>query len=120
MTPSGIEPTTFQFVVQHLNHCATAVPDLRLLLKLKCLELYQPQRFLVWSFNIIMTLPALLFHAWNEEDQMGEVSSVRLEESTANRVSLSKLWCNEESYEKQLQQCYNIKMDILKEGYAIP
>ena len=26
MTPSGIEPTTFRFVVQHLNHCATAVP----------------------------------------------------------------------------------------------
>jgi hypothetical protein len=26
MTPSGIEPVTFQFVAQHLNHCATAVP----------------------------------------------------------------------------------------------
>jgi len=26
MTPGGIEPTTFQFVAQHLNHCATAVP----------------------------------------------------------------------------------------------
>jgi len=26
MTPSGIEPATFRFVVQHLNHCATAVP----------------------------------------------------------------------------------------------
>jgi hypothetical protein len=23
MTPSGIEPATFQFVAQHLNHCAT-------------------------------------------------------------------------------------------------
>ena len=22
----GIEPATFRFVVQHLNHCATAVP----------------------------------------------------------------------------------------------
>ena len=28
MTPSGIEPATFQFVAQHLNHCATAVPHL--------------------------------------------------------------------------------------------
>ena len=28
MTPSGIEPATFQFEVQHLNHCATAVPFL--------------------------------------------------------------------------------------------
>ena len=26
MTPSGIEPVTFRFVEQHLNHCATAVP----------------------------------------------------------------------------------------------
>jgi len=26
MTPSGIEPATFRFVTQHLNHCAAAVP----------------------------------------------------------------------------------------------
>ena len=26
MTPAGIEPATFRFVTQHLNHCATAVP----------------------------------------------------------------------------------------------
>ena len=26
MAPSGIEPATFQFVAQSLNHCATAVP----------------------------------------------------------------------------------------------
>jgi len=26
MTPSGIEPATFRFVAQHLNHCGTAVP----------------------------------------------------------------------------------------------
>ena len=25
MTPSGIEPATFRFLAQHLNHCATAV-----------------------------------------------------------------------------------------------
>ena len=29
MTPSGIEPATFRFVAQHLNHCATAVPGLK-------------------------------------------------------------------------------------------
>jgi len=26
MTPARIEPATFRIVVQHLNHCATAVP----------------------------------------------------------------------------------------------
>jgi hypothetical protein len=26
MTPFGVEPTTFRFVAQFLNHCATAVP----------------------------------------------------------------------------------------------
>jgi len=25
MTPAGIEPATFRFVAQHLNHCAIAV-----------------------------------------------------------------------------------------------
>ena len=29
MTPSGIKPTTFRFVAQHLNHCATAVYNMR-------------------------------------------------------------------------------------------
>ena len=28
MTPSGTESATFQFVAQHLNHCATAVPKI--------------------------------------------------------------------------------------------
>jgi len=27
MTPAGIELATFRFVAQHLNHCATAVPN---------------------------------------------------------------------------------------------
>jgi len=27
MTPAGIEPATFRFVAQHLNHCVTAVPE---------------------------------------------------------------------------------------------
>jgi len=26
ITPAGIEPATFRFVAQHLNHCAIAVP----------------------------------------------------------------------------------------------
>jgi len=27
MTPAEIEPATFRFVAQHLNHCATAVSN---------------------------------------------------------------------------------------------
>jgi len=27
MTPAGIEPATFRFVAEHLNHSATAVPS---------------------------------------------------------------------------------------------
>jgi len=27
LTPAGIEPVTFRFVEQHLNHCATTVPN---------------------------------------------------------------------------------------------
>jgi hypothetical protein len=29
MTPAGIEPRTFRFVAQHLNHRATPVPQQR-------------------------------------------------------------------------------------------
>jgi len=31
LTPSGIEPATFRFVAQHLNHRATAVPKTEVL-----------------------------------------------------------------------------------------
>jgi len=33
LTPAGIEPATFRFVAQHLNHCATAVPSLRVVMR---------------------------------------------------------------------------------------
>jgi len=29
LTPPGIEPATYRFVAQHLNHCATAGPTLK-------------------------------------------------------------------------------------------
>ena len=29
VTPTGIKPTTFRFVAQHLNHCVTTVPCTR-------------------------------------------------------------------------------------------
>ena len=35
MTPSGIEPATFRFVAQHLNHCAT-VPIFEMISEIQC------------------------------------------------------------------------------------
>jgi hypothetical protein len=35
MTPSGIEPATFRFVAQNLNHGATAVPSAAVKVKVK-------------------------------------------------------------------------------------
>jgi len=37
MTSPGIEPATFRFVTQHLNHCASAVPLIRDYLKYFCM-----------------------------------------------------------------------------------
>ena len=37
MTPAGIEPATFRFTAQHLNHCANAVPTEYVYIK-KCFE----------------------------------------------------------------------------------
>jgi len=39
MTPAGIEPATFRFVAQHLNHCATAI-----------------NRYKYWDLNPLHTL----------------------------------------------------------------
>jgi len=37
LTPPGIEPATFRFVAQHLNHCATAVPRPAIICLLNCI-----------------------------------------------------------------------------------
>ena len=45
LTPAGIEPATFQFVTQHLNHCATAVPRIMQYIpkfQVTCLHYLQP------------------------------------------------------------------------------
>ena len=44
MTPAGIEPATFRFVAQHLNHCATAVT----------------QQFIVLLFSTLPLLVSML------------------------------------------------------------
>ena len=49
MIPAGIEPATFRFVAQHLNHCATAVPQLLFVSKLK-----NPS-CIFWTVQVVIT-----------------------------------------------------------------
>jgi len=51
MTPAGIEPATFWFVAQHLNHCATAVPDA---------PVYQIYFILEWHYMFRTVFPSII------------------------------------------------------------
>jgi hypothetical protein len=56
MTQSGIEPVTFWFVAQYLNHCATAVP----------ISVYVEFNLKIWvsSAGVNRTLHAILTGFW--------------------------------------------------------
>jgi hypothetical protein len=68
MTPSGIEPATFRFVAQYLNHCATAVPTnshLRFLIFVesatsRALLQRSKLRFCLFCVNSAMVQPRLI------------------------------------------------------------
>ena len=49
LTLAGIEPATFRFVAQHLNHRATAVPKLGICIKLKYMTTLIRVAF-IWNF----------------------------------------------------------------------
>ena len=38
LAPAGIEPATYRFIAQHLNHCVTAVPFWKAVLRLNNLQ----------------------------------------------------------------------------------
>ena len=66
MTPSGIEPATYRFVTQHLNHCATAVPVQASISVESC---YVPLVSLVLRLRMSGTVPPIplcAFGAWTE------------------------------------------------------
>ena len=55
LTLAGIEPATSRFVVQHLNHCATAVPQcFRLENKFLYLEITYP--LLIFVVSVLLLL----------------------------------------------------------------
>ena len=58
LTPAGIEPATFRFVAQHLNHCATAVPPFPRGLRnsSKCDSVFQPIDGYLDAEGILMSL----------------------------------------------------------------
>jgi len=53
VTPAGIEPATFRFVAQHLNHCATAVP-LCIIWMLKSGRMITLMKFLMSSNPVML------------------------------------------------------------------
>ena len=64
MTPSGIEPATFRFVAQHLNHSATAVPRITVAVVIFCRNargifpffggnLYSEKIIFYWASDVI-------------------------------------------------------------------
>ena len=57
MTPARIEPLTYRFVAQHLNHCATAVP---LKYSYKFENLVSLKVLCLWLAAVIPALPSLL------------------------------------------------------------
>ena len=62
MTPAGIEPTTFRFVAQHLNHCATAVPGT------VCSLAESRLQKTVWLQKAVRTVDRRTeIHPWEEE-----------------------------------------------------
>jgi len=86
LTPAGIEPATFRFVAQSLNHCATAVP-LRLICEWEIIFGYdytaswtrRPQRKYETLFLILIIKPTrrtnlsdfiLFFYPKNESEKL--------------------------------------------------
>ena len=70
VTPFGIEPATFRFVAQHLNHCVTAVP---------IHNIFTPNNKIQFSSPIIQHITAhdtFLKHSAHH-DQLSPVSSNR-------------------------------------------
>ena len=54
MTPAGIEPATFRFVAQRLDHCATAVPFVELYgIMLRFAILYRVESCRALTYRIV-------------------------------------------------------------------
>jgi len=61
LTPAGIEPVTYRYVAQHLNHCATAVPIIRKLSFKNCHRVIGIVLKIADDFNFILCLAFKFF-----------------------------------------------------------
>jgi len=68
MTPAGIEPATFRFIAQHLNHCATAVPQINGYGNENILCNYEQ---VYWSSHLYV-----LLRAWDPEHIDQKISNI--------------------------------------------
>ena len=72
LTLAGIEPTTFRFVAQHLNHCATAVPTY---MHIPCLKLMMLMIIVIIIIIIIIIMDGnLKYYESNRNKNRKQIS----------------------------------------------
>ena len=80
LTLAGIEPATFRFVAQHLNHCATAVPWL-------CTS-----DFVNFKCKCIYLLLLIVLHLTNEKRSRYSVTCFPIEINVVGTRLLAACW----------------------------
>ena len=70
MTPSGIEPATFRFVAQHLNHCSSAVPPVLHVIKVNLFT--SATNFHCFAF----VGPCIEIYFYSKTNQMHNISNL--------------------------------------------
>ena len=88
MTPSGIEPVTFRFVAQHLNHCATTMKAISCIELPVSLCLYIACRL---EIRRLVVRPPYDMHIWQSCLQSCQAGACFLGKSNYDKVKQEKL-----------------------------